>query len=150
LVVLWRRISVSYTFLDGLTKDEKEYAKLSPVHTAFAVDRDDYRIDRKEAWRKTNDFVAKLNLTEKFGLVTGRANFGPTGGCIGAIQAIPRLNFPGLCLQDGPQAMNRADLVSMFPSGNSAGSTWDLDLIYKRGQAMGAEFRGKGSHVLLG
>ncbi|KAL4982698.1 glycosyl hydrolase family 3 N terminal domain-containing protein [Aspergillus falconensis] len=72
------------------------------------------------------------------------------GGCIGNIAAIPRVNFSGLCLLDGPQGINRADLISIFPSGLLAGATWDVDLIYARGKAMGEEFRGKGSHVQLG
>jgi beta-glucosidase len=51
---------------------------------------------------------------------------------------------------DGPQAINRADLVSIFPSGILAGATWDDDLLFARGKAMAEEFRGKGAHVQLG
>ncbi|KAJ4258974.1 hypothetical protein NW762_008062 [Fusarium torreyae] len=95
------------------------------------------------------EFTAKLNLTEKANMITGVQGLG-AGGCIGNIQGIPRLNFTGICLLDGPQAINRADLVSIFPSGITVGATWDVDHMYARGKAMGAEFRGKGGHVQLG
>ncbi|KAJ2982781.1 hypothetical protein NUW58_g6370 [Xylaria curta] len=74
-----------------------------------------------EGWetavRKANDFIAQLNLTEKVGLTTGNIQ----GPCTGNIDAIPRLNFSGLCLQDGPLGLRQADLVSEFPAGISTG-----------------------------
>ncbi|KAG5657321.1 hypothetical protein KAF25_005885, partial [Fusarium avenaceum] len=105
--------------------------------------------DLKEALEMAKTFTSKLNLTEKANMVTGVQGLS-AGGCIGNIQSIPRLNFTGICLLDGPQAINRADLVSVFPSGITVGATWDVEHMYARGKAMGAEFRGKGSHVQLG
>ncbi|KAK1147602.1 hypothetical protein N8T08_000944 [Aspergillus melleus] len=95
---------------------------------------------------KANSLIAKLNLTEKASLVTGT----PQGKCIGNLAPIERVGFGGLCLSDGPQGLHLADLASVFPSGVTAASTWDRDLIAQRGAAMGVEFRGKGSHVMLG
>jgi beta-glucosidase len=77
-------------------------------------------------------------------MVTGQA-----GPCVGNIVAIPRLNFSGLCLHDGPMAIRVADFASVFSAGVSAGATWDRDIMYERGHAMGAEFKGKGAHVAL-
>lgn len=91
-------------------------------------------------------FVSQLNITEKAFMVTGDI----TGSCDGNIDAIPRLNFSGLCLHDGPTAIRIADLASIFPAGVTVATTWDKDLMYARGLLMGEEFRGKGSHVLLG
>lgn len=102
-----------------------------------------------EALEKARTFVSRLNLTEKIDMITGIQGV-DAGGCIGNIKAIPRLNFSGICMQDGPQAMNRADLVSVFASGVLVGATWDVDLMFERGKAMGEEFRGKGAHVQLG
>lgn len=77
-------------------------------------------------------------------MVTGQA-----GPCVGNIVAIPRLGFSGLCLQDGPLAIRVADYASVFSAGVSAGATWDKDIMYERGQAMGREFKAKGAHVAL-
>lgn len=75
---------------------------------------------------------------------------GVPGPCVGNILAIERLNFPGLCLQDGPLAIRVASYASVFSAGVSAAASWDKELMYERGSAMGAEFRGKGAHIYLG
>lgn len=101
--------------------------------------------DWKSAKSKADAFVAQLNLTEKVAIATGSLG----APCIGNIEPIDRIGFPGLCYSDGPAAVNRADLVSIFASGISAAASWDRDLIYQRGFAMGNEFRDKGVHVAL-
>lgn len=82
-------------------------------------------------------------------MVTG-AELNGAAACIGNIVAIQRLNFSGLCLSDGPTAVNRADLVSIFPAGLTTAATWDKSLMHQRGLALGEEFRGKGVHVGMG
>jgi beta-glucosidase-like glycosyl hydrolase len=53
-------------------------------------------------------------------------------------------------MSDGPSAINRMDLVSIFPAGLTAAASWDKDLIYQRYFALSEEYRDKGSHVALG
>jgi beta-glucosidase len=40
--------------------------------------------------------------------------------------------------------------VTVFPAGVHTASTWDVDLMHKRGLALGTEAKGLGIHVLLG
>lgn len=40
--------------------------------------------------------------------------------------------------------------MTVFPSGITTGATFDKDLMYARGVAIGKEFRGKGANVYLG
>jgi beta-glucosidase len=87
-------------------------------------------------------------LEEKVQLTTGAGWM--IGRCLGNIPAIPSQNFSGLCLQDSPLGVRSADFVSAFPAGINVASTWDKDLMYARGYAMGEEFKGKGAHVALG
>lgn len=96
------------------------------------------------ALEKAKAWTAQLTIEEKADMVTGQA-----GPCIGNIVAIPRLGFNGLCLQDGPLAVRVADYASVFSAGVSTGATWDKQLMYERGYAMGEEFRAKGAHVAL-
>lgn len=44
---------------------------------------------------------------------------------------------------------NHSDKVSVFPAGINVAATFDKDLMYKRGKAMGIEFKQKGVHVAL-
>ncbi|TDZ37458.1 putative beta-glucosidase G [Colletotrichum spinosum] len=98
----------------------------------------------EEAVEKAKAFVAQLTLEEKADMVTGQP-----GPCVGNIVAIPRLGFQGLCLQDGPLSIRVADYASVFTAGVSAACTWDREIMYERGYAMGREFRAKGAHVAL-
>jgi beta-glucosidase len=96
------------------------------------------------ALEKAQNFLGQLNLTEKVYIVTG-----VRGPCVGNIAPIPRLNFTGLCLQDGPAAIRVADYASVFPAGLTTAATWDKTLFYQRAAAMGQEFKDKGAHIIL-
>ena len=98
----------------------------------------------KDGLEKARAFVAELTLQEKADMVTGQP-----GPCVGNIYPIPRLNFGGLCLQDGPASLRTADLVSAFPGGVTIASSWDKDMMYARSVAMGSEFRAKGAQIAL-
>lgn len=111
---------------------------------------------------KARTFVSELTLEEKAQMVTGRrlapephifvfslTMTGTSGPCVGNIGPIPRLNFSGLCLQDGPLGIRQAIDASVFPAGISVAAAWDRDLARQRGVFMAQEFRGKGAHIAL-
>ncbi|KAJ7054141.1 beta glucosidase precursor [Mycena amicta] len=103
--------------------------------------------DWAAAVAKAKRFVSGLTLEEKVNVTTG---IDVQGRCVGNTGTIPRLNWPGLCLNDSPLGVRFADLVSAFPPAINAAATWDIDLIEARGKAMGEEHRGKGVNVALG
>lgn len=74
---------------------------------------------------------------------------GVPGPCVGNIYPIPRLNFSGLCLQDGPASLRTADFVSAFPGGVTIAASWDKKAMYEKNLAMGSEFRAKGAQIAL-
>ncbi|RSM02891.1 hypothetical protein CEP52_007705 [Fusarium oligoseptatum] len=99
----------------------------------------------EEAFSQASEFVSQLTLEEKVQLVSGTE-----GPCVGNIAPINRLNFSGLCIQNGPMALEQETYTSVFPAGLTIAATWDKNIAYQRGRHMGDEFRGKGSHVILG
>ena len=99
-----------------------------------------------EAFQKADDLLSKLSVEQKASLLTGTF----AGGCNGNIGAIESVGFPGLCLEDGPLGIRLADLANTFPAGLTTAASWDKNLMYVRGQALGSEFRGKGAHVMTG
>ncbi|KFA55567.1 hypothetical protein S40293_09925, partial [Stachybotrys chartarum IBT 40293] len=101
------------------------------------------------AAQKASEFVTKLNVTEKIGIVTGGYRQ-PLLPCVGSIGPIQQFGFDGICFSDGPAGYSRADGVSVFASGITAAASWDRRLMYERAVALGQEFRDKGSHVHLG
>lgn len=75
----------------------------------------------------------------------------PSGtGCVGFLNPIERLQFPGMCFQDASNGMRNADFVSSWPSGIHMAASWNRNLSLQRGAGMGGEFRSKGANVLLG
>ncbi|KAG8715739.1 hypothetical protein FRC09_016349 [Ceratobasidium sp. 395] len=101
-----------------------------------------------EAHSLAQSFLKNTTLEQKVNITTGVG--WQIGRCVGNIGAQPDIGWPGLCLEDSPLGVRNADRVTAFPAGINAAATWDRDLIRRRGEAMGREFKGKGVHVALG
>ncbi|KAK4688340.1 beta-glucosidase, partial [Tremellales sp. Uapishka_1] len=106
------------------------------------------QIPWSEAHAKAKTHLANWTLEQKVSLTTGVG--WENGRCVGNIGPVPEQGFTGLCLQDSPSGVRLNDRTSSFPAGINAASTFDKDLMYKRGHAMGMEHRGKGVNVALG
>jgi beta-glucosidase-like glycosyl hydrolase len=99
-----------------------------------------------EAIAMAKAFVAQLTLEEKCSMTEGVG-----GPCVGNVPSVSRLNFHGLCFQDSPSGVGDGVLHSTaFTAGIHTAATWDRDLFFKRGVAIGKEFQGKGVHFALG
>ncbi|KAK4121544.1 glycoside hydrolase family 3 protein [Parathielavia appendiculata] len=92
--------------------------------------------------------VARMSQQDKINMVTGIG--WDKGPCVGNTAAISSINYPQLCLQDGPLGIRFGTGTTAFTPGIQAASTWDVELIRQRGEYLGAEARGCGVHVLLG
>ncbi|KAI5780794.1 beta-glucosidase-related glycosidase [Geopyxis carbonaria] len=104
--------------------------------------------DWSASYEKARALVAQMTLAEKVNITTGIG--WQMGRCVGNTGPVTRLGFPSLCAQDGPLGVRNADYITAFPAGITAGATWDEELIYARGLAIGEEARAKGVHVILG
>ncbi|WWC86304.1 uncharacterized protein L201_001177 [Kwoniella dendrophila CBS 6074] len=101
-----------------------------------------------EAHRKAANYLKNWTIEEKVQLTTGLG--WEQGRCVGNIGPVPQHGFPGLCLMDAPTGIRLTDFNTAFPAGVNVASTFDKDLMYARGLAMGQEFRGKGANIALG
>ncbi|OAA56347.1 beta-glucosidase 1 precursor [Niveomyces insectorum RCEF 264] len=101
-----------------------------------------------DAYAKAKAFVAQMTLTEKVNLTTGVGWEGEQ--CVGQTGAVPRLGLTSMCMQDSPVGVRDTDFNSVFSSGQTVAATFDRQLLYARGLAMGQEHRGKGVTVQLG
>ncbi|KAF7364847.1 Glycoside hydrolase family 3 protein [Mycena venus] len=101
----------------------------------------------EEAYAKAGQAVSQLTLADKVNILTGQ---GSSSRCIGNTFAVPSINFPGFCLEDSPVGVRLASNASTFPAAMNVASTFNRTLMRQRGEAMGAEFRGKGVNVALG
>jgi beta-glucosidase len=98
--------------------------------------------------------LGELSLEEKASLCSG-SDFWHT-------QAVERLGIPAVMLTDGPHGLRKqagaADHLGLrssvpatcFPPAVALGSSFDVELVERVGQALGAEARAEGVAVLLG
>lgn len=96
------------------------------------------------AYATARSLVKQLTLVEKVNLTRGH-----TGTCVGNTQNFTRLGIKTLCFSDAPDGVRGQEFVSSFPAQLTVGATFDRDLMYKYGVALGEEYRGKGINVAL-
>ena len=113
-----------------------------------------------------DEVLAAMTLEEKATLVVGSGWGSMTGaakelvsGAAGTTQAIPRLGIPQTVLSDGPAGLRinptrpgdpNTYYCTGFPVGTLLACTWNTDLVYKVGEAMGNETLEYGADVILG
>ncbi|KAI1442897.1 glycoside hydrolase family 3 protein [Annulohypoxylon stygium] len=134
-----------------VTDDTYFYGQSEPVYPSPTMTGSGKWAD---AYTKALDFVKQLTTEEKVSLASGifssTGSSGTVNGCSGNIDAIPRMNFSGFCLNDAGQGVRGTDFVSGFPSGLHVAASWNKDLARSRAESMGLEFRVKGVQIHLG
>ena len=98
--------------------------------------------------------LEQLTLEEKAWIISGGGDFWHT-------RAIPRLGIPSLTLHDGPHGLRKTEPKSgqsglensypatSYPSLSAVACSFDRDLVFALGQALGAEAKAAGVDVLL-
>ncbi len=90
--------------------------------------------------------LAALTLDEKCSLTAGAS--------LWYLPPVERLGIPALKVSDGPSGVRGDSMVGRrslsLPCGMAVGSTWNPELAGRLGEALAAEARSKGVHVLLG
>ncbi len=103
---------------------------------------------------KIKNLISAMTLEEKIGMLHGQGFFQTRG--------VKRLGIPPLKMSDGPMGVRQEfpmaswaakgdndDYVSYFPANTALAATWNPDLSYKLGNALGAETRSRGKDVIL-
>ena len=116
-----------------------------------------------DSYKKAEEFVSKLNRTEKVGLLFGTENMRflypqyvtdeeKKGLCVGNIDKFKndKVDFKGMCLQDGPAGIRfvKGTSISWQAALNTA-STFNKTLMYLVGKAQGEENKEKGINSFL-
>lgn len=102
-----------------------------------------------------DSLINQMTLQEKIGMIHGNSKFTSAG--------VKRLNIPEWHMSDGPNGIREEisrdswtpagwtnDSSSYFPTGTALAATWNPDLAYQEGQALGEEARWRGKDVLFG
>ena len=127
-----------------ITHDSHFFGQSPPVYPSPAIDG---RGDWSHAYNAAREFVSQLTLEEKVSLTSGVKS---NTGCSGFLNAIPRLDFPGICVTDAGNGVRGTELVSAWPGGIHMAASWNKELAHARAKGMGGEFKKKGVNVMLG
>ncbi len=85
--------------------------------------------------------LSAMTLEEKIDYIGGFEGF--------YIRPYKHLGIPRIKFSDGPVGVRNYGKATAFPASIASASSWDRDLIYKIGTALGKESRARGVHVLL-
>ncbi len=90
---------------------------------------------------KVNVLLSKMTLQEKVNYLGGSKNF--------YLQAIPRLGIPEVKMSDGPLGIRANGKSTAFPAAILLSATWNPQLAFQMGAAIGKEAKVKGIGFLL-
>lgn len=100
---------------------------------------------------KNKDILEKLTLEEKAELCTGKD--------VWHLNGVERLGIPSVTLTDGPHGLSlrkpdgnirESVTATCYPSAVTTACSWDRDLLYRMGQAMGKECLKENVSIILG
>ncbi len=104
--------------------------------------------------RNVDEILKELTLYEKAALLAGHKSW--------HTNKISRVDLPSIFITDGPHGLRKkredsteiglgqTELSTAFPTAATSGSSWNKELLYEMGEAMGKECNYYGVHVLLG
>ncbi len=104
--------------------------------------------------RDIDQIIEKLTLEEKACLLSGHKSW--------HTNKVSRVDIPSIFLTDGPHGLRKkredskqiglgeTEPATAFPTAVTSGSTWNKELVYKMGEAMGKECNHYGVHLILG
>eukprot|EP01064_Diplonema_japonicum_P001745 TRINITY_DN1115_c0_g4_i1.p1 TRINITY_DN1115_c0_g4~~TRINITY_DN1115_c0_g4_i1.p1 ORF type:complete len:683 (+),score=194.66 TRINITY_DN1115_c0_g4_i1:52-2049(+) len=101
--------------------------------------------------QRARDLVSKMTLQEKVRMLHGSDYL--THDYVGTIDGVKRLGIPAITMNDGPQgfrAVGHPGTSTQWPSGLTAGASWDVEISRLWGTTMGREFYLKGANIQLG
>lgn len=89
------------------------------------------------------ELVSQMTLEEKCAYVGGSED-----GFY--IRPVERLGIPLIRMADGPQGVRNNTKSTLFACGVAAAASWNEDVTYEMGVALGYDSRARGVHILLG
>lgn len=168
----YRYINATFLNFEKEYTERKDFKTLTNSGHRF-LDRnnngrlDVYEDDRQPMEVRVSDVLSQMTLQEKIHLLKGSGIASAMGqgepggipGAVGTIVPTPRLGLPTLYLSDGPAGLRilptregeeRTYYCTAFPIATLLASSWNEDLMYEVGHAMGNEAKEYGIDVILG
>lgn len=99
--------------------------------------------------KRVLEMIAAMSVEEKLLCVHGQLWDPYRANQAGFVRGNQRLGIPDFFIADGEQGVNISFETTVFPAKVSLASTFDRESAFRYGQAMGAEAKATGIHLLL-
>ncbi len=108
----------------------------------------DFQSSGEAVAQRVEALLAKLTLEEKIDMLGGQGmKEGRSGDTIGC----ERVGIPSLKMADASVGVHWwTDRSTTYPATIALAATWDVDLAYRMGAALGRDSRARGIHIVLG
>lgn len=138
-------------------KGLKYYAEanttISPRKTKITLKSEDGKIERyinitqevkngDNPEARAKEALKLMSLEDKVALIVGENSF--------YMKEIKSIGLPRLKQSDGPQGVRDGSQSTAYPCGALLAATWDKNIAYNYGQALGRDCRARGINFLLG
>jgi len=124
-----------------LTPLKNFFAFLLFLLFSFTVYGQQYRNPSAPVEDRVHDLLDRMTLEQKIDYIGGYNAF--------YIRDIPALRIPLIKMSDGPVGVRNYGNTTAYPAGILTASTWNRDVIYRIGEALGRDARARGVNVLL-
>lgn len=169
----WWYLKSQFLDFEDDYKEKTDLVELTLEGNTF-VDRNEngkmdvYEDPNQPIEARVEDLISQMTVEEKLHILKGSGMASGVGmvdpdegipGVVGTIVATPRLGIPAINLSDGPaglrieptrEGIDRTFYCTAFPIATLLASTWNTDLVYQVGDAMGNEALEYGIDVILG
>lgn len=110
--------------------------------TTFALNAQVYKNSKTPVEERVQDLVSRMTIDEKLSFING-TNWMYT-------KEIKRLGIPAFKMSDGPVGTKSYGKSTAYPASVMNAATWNANLVYYLGVALGRDSRSRGINFLLG
>jgi beta-glucosidase len=114
---------------------------LALLFAASSLHSQTYQDPKATTEQRADDLLSKMTLEEKIDYIGGYKDF--------YIRGIDRLGLPEIKMTDGPVGTRNYGKTTAYPASILTAATWDADLGYRLGEALGKDARERAVHILL-
>lgn len=100
-----------------------------------------YKDPKAQVETRVEDLLSKMTPEEKIDYIGGYKGF--------YIRGIERLGLPEIKMTDGPVGTRNDGKTTAYPASILTAATWDTNLGFRLGEALGNDARERGVHILL-
>jgi beta-glucosidase len=117
------------------------YILIAAIAFTLSANAQIYKDPKSPVEDRVADLLSKMTLEEKIDYIGGHNDF--------YIRGIERLGLPEIKMTDGPVGTRNYGSTTAYPASVLTAATWDTNLSYRLGEALGKDARERGVHILL-